>query len=132
MLNEIGYPYEELWVNAGEKCGWGARPTLDYQMLEMLDTPPKWSDFTKGTNQARFKQLYDFNTTTDIVTGTLGSEYSESNKQTRKGYQILNYNELRISHNFRQDAIDDFNHEKLLTLKNIQYVNYYDDLKVDI
>jgi hypothetical protein len=28
--------------------------------------------------------------------------------------------------------IDEFFHEKLLTLKNIQYVNYYDDLKVDI
>jgi len=29
-------------------------------------------------------------------------------------------------------VIDEFFHEKLLTLKNIQYVNYYDDLKVDI
>ena len=28
-LNEIEYPYVDMWLNSGEECGWGAAPTLD-------------------------------------------------------------------------------------------------------
>lgn len=56
ILKDLDYPYEKLWVNAGEDCGWGAEPTLDYQMLDdVFGTPPKWSDYTSGKNEKRFR-----------------------------------------------------------------------------
>jgi hypothetical protein len=130
-----------LWVNAGEECGWGADPTLDVQILNILDSEPRWADYTESNNVARFKQLYNFNASTNIVTGTLASTYATKDwLGIPNKFQVLNYGRQKISdlfnftisHNFRSDLIADFEYDKLFTLKNIQYINNVDDLKVDI
>lgn len=74
-LYEIGYPYNQQWVKAGEKCGWDAALTWDEQMVaSIMAQNPTWDDYTEGANRGRFQELYNPDAQTDIVTGFLGTK----------------------------------------------------------
>jgi hypothetical protein len=93
-LNEIDYPYQKLWVNAGEKCGWGAAITLDEQILNnVFSQPPNWGDYKDGPNTGRFKELFNPEAKTDIMTGFIGDTNYYS-KKIKERQQYLTYGDM--------------------------------------